>query len=149
MKHLYTFLFFAFLPYFSIAQTYLSPDGKVPQCPGNIVTYNTNVAGGPTPSYSGCSFKWSITNGKFFLTGNSNALTTTNNSVDVIWDDVTKKGTLSVVISGCNDATINKPLTTGGVIIKSINGVNPSQVKVNGNDWILVLDDAAKNYGKP
>ena len=139
MKQIYSLfiLLLCYMPYLSMAQQLkISPGGEIPQCPGNIVNYNTYMSGGPAPNYTGCSFKWSITRGKFFLTGNSNDYTTTDNSVAVIWDDVTQKGTLTVVLTKCSTTSLNDvPVTTGGVIIKSINGVNPSQVKVNGTAY--------------
>lgn len=120
------------LPFASMAQSLeISPAGNVPQCPGNIVSYNTYMSGGPAPDYSGCSFRWSITKGKFFTTNSSADLTTTNNSVAVIWDDVTEKGTLSVTLTECETTSLRVSRTTGGVIIRSINGVDPSQIKVN------------------
>lgn len=136
MKHFFTIMLLISLPYYLLAQTKISPQGNIPQCPGNIVSYSAYPSGGSASAdYKNCSFKWSITKGKFFLTGNSNDYTTINSSIDVIWDDVTQKGELKVIITSCSNTANNGSPTTGGVIIKSINGVNPSQVKVNGTAY--------------
>lgn len=132
MKQILTLLLFLYLPYCIVAQTKITPEGNVPQCPGNVISYSASPAGGSaSASYEGCSFKWSITSGRFLLTNSSNDYTTPNSTVDVIWDDVTNKGQLRVTITSCNNKSNDGTPTTGGVIIKSINGVTPSQVKVN------------------
>ena len=100
MKKLYFLLLFLVVPFLLAAQTALTPDGRVPQCPGNRIAYTAFPAGGSaSANYAGCSFKWSITNGKFYFTNSSDDYTTSNSSVEVIWNDVTNKGELKVTIT--------------------------------------------------
>lgn len=116
-------------------------DFSVPEkfpCPGVPITYSVSAGS------FGCSFKYTVTNGVF-----SNGLDVIEgyglNSVQVTWNNVPAQlnttyqkwianpGTLKVEATQCPPGSFNAIKTISDVIIKTINGINPSSLSGSTN----------------
>lgn len=117
----------------------IQPRSQPSYCPSEPITYTASFQWGLN---SGCRLTWEVVNGKFVKNGQTSYTTTQDfeNSVEVIWDNVvgngsnTPKGRISVRVadgSNCSTNGLSASDFVDNIIIKTLNGVNPSSITIS------------------
>lgn len=94
--------------------------GNVTWCPGEMTDYQAVTTGA---QQTGCAYKWTVTKGRFH-----NSIDNTQ-TVTVIWDDVADKGTLTVTLSKCTEAT--NTTISAEYAIRSLAGRVPTNARAS------------------